>query len=260
MGFDPHWLSLREPADAKARDQGLLLQATGAIESLPGRVVLDLGCGSGSTYRSLQPYLNDAIHWRLLDNDRLLLDEVRSRHGGAVETIEMDLGDIDALPFHDVALVTASALFDLCSAEFIDRLADRVCAAGMGLYAALNYDGEMSWTDEHALDREITTVFNAHQKTDKGFGMSLGPDAWSALAEALRANGYKVSTAESPWRLAKEDADLQLLLLDGIVEAVQEHGQMNSDDVAVWHSYRRHSAMEGNELCRIGHRDVLALR
>jgi SAM-dependent methyltransferase len=222
--------------------------------------VLDMGCGSGSTYRSLQPHLNNTTRWRLLDNDGLLLDEVRSRHGSAVETVEMDLGDVDALPFEDVALATASALFDLCSADFIDRLTDRLAATGIGLYAALNYDGKMSWTDEHALDRQITTVFNAHQKTDKGFGVSLGPDAWSALAGAMRKNGYTVGIAESPWTLTGDDADLQLLLLDGIVGAVREYGRIKPEDVVAWHAYRRHSAIDGDGLCRIGHRDILALR
>jgi SAM-dependent methyltransferase len=259
MGFDPHWLGLREPADGKARDRGLLLQATDAIKARAGSIVLDIGCGSGSTYRSLQPHLSNATRWRLLDNDRLLLDEVRSRHGSAVETIEMDLGDLGALPFHGVALVTASALFDLCSADFIDRLANRLGETNIGLYAALNYDGEMSWTDEHPLDRAITDVFNAHQRTDKGFGVSLGPDAWSVLADAMLGNGYTVATAKSPWILAKDDTDLQLLLLDGIVGAVREYGQLDPTDVSAWHDYRRHSAVEGNGLCRIGHRDVLAL-
>jgi SAM-dependent methyltransferase len=259
MTFDPHWLSLREPADGKARDQSLLTVATEAMEKRPGSTILDIGCGSGSTYRSLQPRLSNAARWRLLDNDALLLNEVRSRHGDAVETIEMNLGDVDALPFQDVALVTASAVFDLCSADFIGRLANRLGSTRIGLYAALNYDGQMAWTDEHRLDREITAVFNSHQRTDKGFGVSLGPDAWSVLADAMRGHGYTVRIAESPWILAKGDADLQLLLLEGIAGAVQECRQLEPEDVLAWHAYRRHAALDGNGLCRIGHRDVLAL-
>jgi SAM-dependent methyltransferase len=259
MGFDPHWLSLREPADGKARDRALLLQATQAFEKRSGSVILDIGCGSGSTYRSLQPHLTEKTRWRLLDNDRLLLEEVRNRHGNAVETVEMDLGDVDALPLQDVALVTASALFDLCSADFIDRVSHRLGAAGIGLYAALNYDGEMAWTDEHPLDRTITAVFNAHQQSDKGFGISLGPDAWRVLAEAMRVQGCTVSIAESPWILADKDTDLQLLLLNGIAGAVQEYGQLEPEEVISWYAYRQDSARKKRGLCRIGHRDLVAV-
>jgi SAM-dependent methyltransferase len=259
MGFDPHWLNLREPADVKARDEGLLQLAKAAIEKRPGSVVLDIGCGSGSTYRSLQPRLDGTTRWRLLDNDPRLLDEVRRRHGDTVETIEMDLGDVEALPLDDVVLVTASALFDLCSADFVESVARRLSAAGTGLYAALNYDGEMAWTDEHPLDRKITAIFNAHQQTDKGFGISLGPDAWIALADAMRMKGFSVSVAESPWILAEGDIDLQLLLLGGIAEAVKEYGKLEPEDVVTWYAYRQRSAQEKQGLCRIGHRDVLAL-
>jgi SAM-dependent methyltransferase len=259
MGFDPHWLNLREPADQKARDRNLLLLATGTIGKQPACTVLDIGCGSGSTYRSMQPLLDKATRWRLLDNDSLLLDEVRKRHGGAVDTVEMDLGDVNALPLDDVVIVTASALFDLCSADFIGRLSRRLGNSGIGLYAALNYDGEMAWTDEHALDHKMTAVFNAHQQTDKGFGVSLGPQAWATLADAMREQGCKVETADSPWVLADGDADLHLLLLNGIVSAVQEYGELEHEDVASWYAYRQRSAIEKSGLCRIGHRDVVAL-
>ncbi|WJH41579.1 class I SAM-dependent methyltransferase [Aliirhizobium terrae] len=259
MSFDPHWLSLREPADGNARDRHLLLQAKEVIEKHPGGVILDIGCGSGSTYRSLQPHLHDNTRWRLLDNDRALLDEVRNRHGDAVETIEMDLGNVDALPLHDVALVTASALFDLCSAQFIDSVSRRLGGASIGLYAALNYDGEMDWTDEHPLDRTVTAAFNAHQQSDKGFGLSLGPDAWQALADAMRLQGSDVTIAESPWMLGDEETDLQLLLLSGIASAVQEHGQREPEEVISWYAYRQDSAREKRGLCRIGHRDLIAV-
>ena len=53
-GFDKDWLTLRESADLRARDPQLLATAIGAIERAAHPCVLDIGCGTGSTYRALR--------------------------------------------------------------------------------------------------------------------------------------------------------------------------------------------------------------
>lgn len=259
MGFDRHWLALREPVDLRSRDQNLLSIARQAIEQSSKDVVLDIGCGTGSTYRSIAPHLMRQIRWRLLDNDEKLLDEVDARHGNTVETVRMDLNRIDQLPLQEVSLITASALFDLCSSDFIETFSRLISKAHIGLYAALNYDGEMAWTDGHPLDLAVTDAFNAHQQSDKGLGMSLGPDAWQFLADCLIKEGHDVHVAESPWLLKGDDMDLQLLLLSGIAGAVEEYGLLEGRDLASWLEYRRQSAMDKRGRCRIGHRDIIAL-
>ena len=45
MGFSADWLALREPADHAARDGDLLAAAA----QVAGAVIVDLGCGTGST-------------------------------------------------------------------------------------------------------------------------------------------------------------------------------------------------------------------
>ena len=81
--------------------------------------------------------------------------------------------DPAAIPLEGARLVTASALFDLVSGEWIEALADRVVAAGAGFHASLIYDGFMHWTPERPDDGTIRDVFNAHQRRDKGFGESV---------------------------------------------------------------------------------------
>jgi SAM-dependent methyltransferase len=260
MGFDRHWLMLREPVDMRSREADVLSAAIRVIEAEPRRLVLDIGCGTGSTYRSIQPHLRHDTCWRLLDNDPALLQEVKVRHGDAVETAAVDLNHVETLPLDEVGFVTASALFDLCSADFMGRLARRLSRNGIGLYAALNYDGEMTWTDEHPLDLAVTATFNAHQLSDKGLGLSLGPDAWRHLAEVMVAEGYEVRIGQSPWVLKRGDAALHLSLLQGILSAAQEYGQLDMRDLIEWHDYRCRSAAEGRGLCHIGHRDLLARR
>ncbi|CAD7038974.1 class I SAM-dependent methyltransferase [Pseudorhizobium endolithicum] len=259
-GFDIRWLDLREPADRRARDAGLLAAALAAIHRAGTARVLDIGCGTGSTYRMLRTWLRSTVQWQLLDRDPRLLAEARRRHGGdALTFVEGDLAELERLPLEGAALVTASALFDLCSADFMARFVCRLRRAGVGLYAALNYDGEMSWSHRHPLDDEVVKSFNAHQSRDKGFGAAAGPDAWSILSDNLHAQDFRIMTAASPWILGGQDAELQRSLLDGIVEAVAEEGNLSAKDLQDWHAYRIAAITSPVSSCRVGHQDVLAL-
>jgi len=259
-GFDKEWLELREPADRRARD-ALLLRQVAELIGYPGEPhVLDIGCGTGSTYRALKVNLDGHIRWSLFDYDESLLAEARRRHGAdEIRLIQGDLNALAALPLDGVSLVTASALFDLCSPDFIERLVRRLRNAGAGLYAALNYDGEMSWSIPHPLDEAVTKAFNEHQRTDKGFGMSAGPDAWKALASCLQGQGYEVRTASSPWLMDYQDYALQLMFLKGVADAVVGQGTVFEDDLKAWHRFRRDAVTDTASSCRVGHQDVLAL-
>ncbi len=174
-GFDKDWLALREPADRRARDESLLKAAIEAAEHGSVATILDVGCGTGSTFRALAPWLRKPAHFRLFDYDQRLLNEARRLHGNAVELFQGDLNEIATLPLADVSLITASALFDLCSERFIRRFVAHISQTGAGLYAALNYDGRMRWSKPHPLDQAVEENFNMHQLGDKGFGNSLAP-------------------------------------------------------------------------------------
>lgn len=259
-GFDKHWLALREPVDARARDESLLKAAIEVAESASPAAILDIGCGTGSTFRALSPRFQKPAHFRLFDNDERLLDEARRLHGDAVELIQGDLNDIEALPLADVGLATASALFDLCSERFIRRFVAHISQTGASLYAALNYDGGMRWSKPHPLDKAIEANFNAHQLGDKGFGASLGPAAWKTLADCLKESGYTVMTAESPWVMTIGDRDLQFLFLDGVVRAVYEYGHLDESEIRDWAGFRGKMVDRDDSLCQVGHQDILAFR
>lgn len=259
-GFDTHWLALREPVDAAARDETLLLAAAGLAEA---KIVVDIGCGTGSTYRTISPRLSRPARWRLIDHDARLLDEAGRRHGDMLERVEADINAIATLPLSDAGLVTASALFDLCSKPFISTFVARLAEVGAPLYAALNYDGSMQWSKHHPLDEAVTEAFNAHQRCDKGLGLggaSLGPQAWSVLADRLKDCGYRVRVAESPWVMSAAELDLQRMFLDGVAVAVFEQGEFDEAELREWKEYRRRQIERQDCLCRVGHQDVLAIR
>ncbi|MCO6184629.1 class I SAM-dependent methyltransferase [Rhizobium sp. L1K21] len=260
-GFDMDWLGLREPVDVAARDQGLIAALAGYLESQPAPYLVDLGCGTGSTLRSLQPALPADTKWLLLDHDPILLEEAMKRSAAVmhVNVGEYDLNDIATLPLDDVSVVTASALFDLCSEAFCAALVARIADAGCGLYAALNYDGAIEWSQAHLLDVDVVSAFNRHQRTDKGLGMALGPDATACLERLLRARGYRVDIRPSPWRMDSSMAALQTAFLNGFRQPLLDASKLEPEEIQGWLSYRLEAIPAPESLCKVGHLDLLAL-
>jgi hypothetical protein len=245
MTFSPEWLDLREQVDHASRDAGLLARAMAVAG--PDGLVVDLGSGTGSTARAF-----GAAHWRFVDGDAGLLEIAKARYAGC-ETCLADLGDVAALPFGGAGLVTASALLDLMPRAWVETLAARLVAENLPFYAALSYNGRMSWVPEHAEDAAVTAAFNAHQCGDKGLGAALGGQSGLETAQIFADAGFDVVTADSPWRLGADDSVLQGQLLDGIAMAAHEAGYARAFD---WLRDRKAAMGTGY----IGHTDVLAIQ
>lgn len=262
--FSIAWLDLREAADFAARDKNLVTQVLqwlgqAADPISPDRIIVDLGAGTGSTLRALTKLGASNLVWRLVDLDGKLLDEALRRHGKnyLIEDYQADLNIIGELPLTGAHIVSASALFDLASAEFIDALIERIDARKTAVYTALNYDGTTTWTPAHPLDEKVLAAFNQDQHTDKGFGPALGPDCTAYLKQALESKGYAVSIHPSPWQLNAKDAQMQQELINGIAAAVNECYGLNPDELSEWKDFRIANLTDGS--CTLGHWDVLAL-
>jgi len=191
--------------------------------------------------------------WRFVDNDPALLEHALARTGAGASVHRVDLADLAALPLAGAHLVTASALFDLMPRIWVAALAEHLRAAGVGVYAALSYDGVMEWSPALPDDAAVTAAFTRHQRGDKGLGAALGPDSGVEVAAIFEKAGFRVTTAPSPWRLGPNQASLQTALCAGIAQAAGEAGF----DAAAWGSAR--AAASAHTSCTIGHLDVLAL-
>lgn len=251
MSFDADWLSLRAPADAAARDPRLLTRAVASLDAVPRPLAVDLGAGTGATVRALAPHAPE-LRWRLVDNDPDLLAGAQARMPG-VETVKADIADVAALPLAGTSLVTASALLDLCSADWLRALADRLVISNVPFYAALSYDGAMRWSPPLPDDAAVTEAFNRDMRRDKGLGPALGPEAAREAVRILRSAGLAVSTASSAWRLGADQAALQSALVDGIAEAAARAG---FSEAGGWAQARR-AACAGT-YCVVGHVDLIA--
>jgi SAM-dependent methyltransferase len=273
-GFSPEWLTLREPADHRARDAHLGLKLADRLQKKQTVVVRDLGCGTGSNIRATYALLGPEQHWTLVDYDARLIEAARA-HLTAWADRATDLGDglelmksgkrlvlrfvqVDLTADLDRALgdkpdlVTASALFDLCSAAFIDRFASAVAARRSAFYTVLTYNGIQRWTPRHAADEAMCAAFCAHQLTDKGFGPSAGPTAPNALKTAFMRAGYRVEEGDSPWLLGRSDQTLIDALAPGFADAASETKRLSEADLKSWRAIERHGA-------EVGHTDTLAV-
>ncbi|HVD75443.1 MAG TPA: class I SAM-dependent methyltransferase, partial [Xanthobacteraceae bacterium] len=124
--FSIEWLSLREPYDLVARNATVLDAVASAFLDQTAISIVDLACGTGATLRAVGPHLPPRQNWRLVDNNLSLLAQV-ARPAGlpqvSVITRPVDLArDLELALDGPLDLVTASALLDLVSAEWLDRL------------------------------------------------------------------------------------------------------------------------------------------
>jgi SAM-dependent methyltransferase len=261
-GFSADWLALREPHDGRARNREVLESVAAAAATSDGVAVVDLACGTGSTLRAIASRLPPRQDWRLVDNDLSLLARAaagKATPGIAVTRIPVDLArDLEAALDGRVSLVTASALLDLVSAEWLDRLVTEVAARHLPFYAALNYDGRVSFDPADPLDAAVIAAVNLHQQTDKGFGPALGPGAAEAAIRRFQAADYAVVHGRSDWHLLPRDHDIQRDMLAGWAGAAREMGAVSLPDAAGWLTRRRDLLAAGRSIIKVGHVDIFA--
>jgi SAM-dependent methyltransferase len=256
MTFDPAWLALREGYDHAVRDRALTEAFVKALGATPKLV--DLGCGTGSNLRYLAPHLPGTQRWICIDYDPRLLACLSEQcpEGVDVETYELDLAaDLEAITIGHGMGVTGAALLDLASAVWLDRLAAH-CREAV-LLMTLSFDGRMIWDPIDAADEAVNDAFCRHQRSDKGFGPALGPDAASYLAERLEGSGHDVLVAPSDWVFRGEDVEILRSMVDGVSAAAGEADPRLELDA--WRARRREEIDAQALSLTVGHIDVLAL-
>jgi hypothetical protein len=260
--FSARWLAMREPYDRRARNAAVLDAVAAAFRERTSVAVIDLACGTGATLRALGPRLPPKQNWRLVDNDLGLLAKAATpdRPPELVVTAEpADLArDLERAFDRPADLVTASALLDLVSLEWLERLVVETAVHKLPLYAALSYDGRVTLAPTTALDADIITAVNRHQEGDKGFGPALGPQAATQCVTLFKRLGYSVKQGRADWTLTAEDRSIQLEVLAGWADAAQSLGDLPRSRVAAWLSRRRELVESGRSSMRVGHVDIFA--
>jgi hypothetical protein len=288
--FSTGWLALREPVDARSRAAGLATLLSAELRGSQTRnsliEIIDLGAGTGANLRYAAPLLAGAQDWLLLERDPMLLAAMAqqtqawsqasqshftasgarfavrgSRFECQVQGLALDLAvQLDSVPLRRGVLLTASALLDLVSEDWLRLLMRRAAAAEAAVWFTLTYDGRIDCDPLEAEDREVRELVNQHQLGDKGFGLALGPRAASLAAKILGERGYRVQCAPSDWCVGADHAALQYALVEGWFEAACEIAPTRTSMLRAWRTRRRAHIEGGRSTLRVGHVDMVGLR
>jgi SAM-dependent methyltransferase len=261
-GFSAEWLALREPYDVRARNPAVLDALAAAFRGLTAVGIVDLACGTGATLRAIAPRLPQRQNWRLADNDLGLL----ARAGALTEPPHrsvaaraVDLArDLELALEEPLDLVTCSALLDLVSGEWLERLVVEAAARRLPVYAALSYDGEAALDPADPFDADMIAAVNMHQRRNKGFGPALGPAAADEAIKRFERLGYSVVQGRSDWVFEPDDAPIQSEVLYGWAAAARQLGELPAEGIAAWLSGRSALVVAHRSRMRIGHVDFFA--
>jgi hypothetical protein len=282
--FSADWLALREPADVAARSVPLTRAIAEPLTREEEVHVLDLAAGTGSNVRYLADHLPARQRWLLVDNNSALLAQVPIRmsswgaargyepisvRGGlvlrgdrrtchlATRLLDLTALDDDGI-FAGRVLVTASALLDLVSETWLHALADRCRENGAAVLFALTYDGAIRCAPEEPEDEMVRELVNRHQRTDKGFGAALGPDAAGLTERCFAGLGYRVRREQSDWELPSDAMGLQRKLIEGWAQAAAATGPAQAASIRGWRDRRLMHVENLQSRLTVGHEDLAA--
>ena len=279
------WLRLREQADHDARSASLTRSVAGSLPHDGPVHVLDLATGTGSNVRYLVEHLAREQRWLVVDRDPglLALQPVRAmewasarghavhaaaggyriagdRVDASIETSQRDLGELDdETMFAGRHLVTASALLDLVSEQWLRSLAARCADAGALVLFALTYNGQSSCAPVEDEDELIRDLLNRHQETDKGLGgPAAGPAAVSCAERCFTEAGYRVRVEPADWALTPPQHELQRQLIVGWADAARELAPDLAEVITSWRSRRMTHLDAGRSRIIVRHHDLAA--
>jgi hypothetical protein len=261
------WLALRQRADFAARSVALTQAVADRLRLVRPLRVLDLGGGTGSNIRYLAPALGRDQHWLITDKDARLLAEAAAHAAVAVpdvqvETRAMNLGKLDAPEIFDGRhLVTASALLDLVSDEWLRRVAAECRRVGACALFTITYNGRNECTPGDPDDAAVFDLFNRHQLTDKGLGgAAAGPRATVVARRCFVDAGFAVRVESSDWRIGPDEREFQRQLIEGWADAAAEMSTVNDRRrhyISDWLQRRLAHVDAGRSRIIVGHDDML---
>ena len=283
LRFAASWLALREMLDHEARNRSLPQALADRLPDEPRLV--DLGSGTGSLFRFMAPIIGRSQSWILADFDGSLLniamDRIaawgarrgftgnrsdRSGQSGLVlitplgrwrvETLVTDLQEAPyGLPLGGVDAVACSALLDLTSWAWMERLIAALCTP---FYASMTVDGRDLWLPRHPGDRAVRAAFQHDQRRDKGLGPALGNDAPDAALQLLAARRFEIHAAESDWRIPRTPPSIAGRFVRMTGRSAHRAAPAQAKEITAWTRTRLRQAQKEQLSIRIGHRDILA--
>lgn len=260
------WLTMREPADARARATELVDMIRPYLSTDGETEIHDLGCGTGSMARWLAAQLAGPQRWVLYDRDAELLglvaasspDEASDGAPVTVETRRRDITRLDPRELAGASLITASALLDMMTAEELRRLVATWARVGCPVLITLTVTGRVDLSPADPSDQCVANAFNAHQRRATGAGRRLGPDAVGAALDEFTRLGLDVVVRPSPWRLGPQQSELAAEWFTGWLAAACEQRPDLSAVAPLYARRRLAEGAAGRLSVTVHHQDLLA--
>jgi hypothetical protein len=256
--FSAEWLALREPADHLARSRRVSQAIADVLRDAQVVRAVDLAAGTGSNVRFLAPILPLPQEWLLVDRDPALLTQVHPIDAVDMHTRIFDLSAVAELAelFALQNLITTSALLDLVSDDWLSALCGCCREQRVNVLFGLSYDGRIACSPADPEDVLVRGLVNRHQRTDKGFGPALGPDAADRAVHHLESRGYQVIRDRSDWVLEPESRELQRQLIEGWAAAAIAIRPVEVRTISAWLDRRMAHLDQGRSRLIVGHEDL----
>jgi hypothetical protein len=217
--------------------------------------------------RWLAMQLTGRQHWVLYDRDAELLtlaaaDPPSSASDGApvtVETRRRDITRLEPAEMAGAALITASALLDMMTAEELERLVATCAEVGCPVLITLTVTGRVELTPADPFDRPVAEAFNAHQQRTTDAGRLLGPQALRAAVDGFARRGVDPLVRPSLWRLGPGQAALAAQWFTGWLAAACEQRPELTAQASSYARRRLAEAAAGRLGVTVHHQDVLVL-
>ncbi|MGN6742904.1 MAG: SAM-dependent methyltransferase, partial [Amnibacterium sp.] len=175
--------------------------------------------------------------------------------------VRTSVAPLDVLRGRDLGgatLVTASALLDVLTADELRAVVDATLTAGAPVLLALSVTGRVALAPAEPLDGLLQAAFNDHQRRVVAGRRLLGPEAVLLAEGLLTESGWRVRTAETPWRLDPVHAALADGWLRGWLAAALEQRPALAAAAVGYRRRREAQLADGAHRVTVHHRDLLA--
>jgi len=258
--FENSWLLSREKIDSVSRNKKAIEKINKYTNFTKNLNIIDLGCGTGSNFRYLNPKILKKQSWKMIDISNLSLSYLKKniRFSQKIQNITFKNEDIiknlEKINFKDFDIVTGSALLDIMPKEWFVEFS-KINKSTKIIYFSINYDGNFKFYPKHKDDDKIVKLFNKDQMSDKGIGKkAVGPKC-TQIINKLFQRTHKTYVFNSDWVIEKNK-----IMQNMFISFCEEIISKNNKNYELWLNFRKNKIKSNKSILKLQNKDFLALK
>jgi hypothetical protein len=283
--FPEQWLHERYRFDAAARCRRLQRLVVNSVAGADPLHIVDVGAGLGANTRYYAHVWPGDQVWTLVEQDPVLAtrclptlaawaaaqgrEAARSATGLTVhlpgKRVEVRVHCTSLLAMERMLaqehcdIVTANAVFDLCSPEQFAAFVAPLARRQLPLFTTLNYRA-MAFTPPAAHDAAYIRLYERHMMRPQPFGGAMGPRCAERMQAVLTHLGYTVTQGCSVWSVTPADKAMLRGLLHFMQTALTEMVRAPAAVARLhqWLAAKQQRVEQGGLRLRVAHADLFA--